>query len=75
MTNLDKTDAVAASLAKTYKAQGEFCVIVRTDRDNKNLRLIYPHIDVTLVSALLDQASESLFNGNVRAHAPSVNGQ
>lgn len=48
MTNLEKTDAVSASLAKTYRALGEFCIIVRTDRASNNLRLICPQTDVTL---------------------------
>jgi len=73
VTNLEKTDAVSASLAKTYQSLGEFCIIVRTDRASSNLRLIYPQTDVTLVSELLSKASESLFDGNVRNCKPAVN--
>lgn len=73
MTNLEKTDAVSASLAKTYRALGEFCIIVRTDRASNNLRLICPQTDVTLSRELLDGASELLFNGNVRNCKPAVN--
>lgn len=73
MTNLEKTDAVSASLAKTYVALGEFCIIVRTDRETDNIRLIFPQTDVTLVSELLARAGELLFNGNVRNCKPSMN--
>jgi hypothetical protein len=65
--HLDKLDALAASLVRTYRAHGEFAVIMRTNaQDVRNLRLIYPQTDVTLAAELLHQAADALFDGNVR---------
>lgn len=64
MSDLDKTDEVAANLARAYQRQGEFCIVVRTDVRTKNIRLIYPKIDVTQVSELLHKAADVLFDGN-----------
>lgn len=65
--HLDKLDALGASVVRTYRAHGEFAIIVRTNgADVRNLRLIYPQVDVTLMAELLHQAADALFDGNVR---------
>ena len=64
---IDKLDALGASLVRTYRAHGEFAVIMRTNHaDVQNLRLIYPQVDVTLIAEILQQAGDALFDGNVK---------
>lgn len=67
-------DQVAASLAKMYQQNSEFCLIVRTDRKGKaSCRIIGPGVDVVLMSEFLHQCADALFNGPITTERPKSN--
>ncbi len=62
---LDKSDAVASSLAKAYGMLGEISIIVRTNKETNTLRVICPQIDPTILAEYLRAAADQIFDGPI----------
>lgn len=61
---LNKADGAAGSMSGCYQRLGEFCLIIRTDKETGNFRFIYPHImGAVELSEFLRKCSDAAFNG------------
>jgi hypothetical protein len=70
--NLAKADACGASLVGVYQGEGEFCLIVRTDRKGKaTCRVTGQQVGNEVMSVFLSQCADALFNGPTQVEKAS----